>query len=78
MMMSEEYVIIGGTECPSCGSADLSCIDTFYNGPKDYCEEIQCLSCGGTWIDVYALTGYIDFAAKNIEEDRECTNCYSI
>ena len=60
----KEAYLKSGVRCPFCLSPDLSG-DEF-----DLCyavveQQVQCLSCGAGWTDVYTLTGLrVDFPPR--------------
>lgn len=55
---SEQYVAIGGSHCPNCGSENIeggSNSDT----DGDWCsKDVRCLDCKATWDDIFTLSGY--------------------
>jgi transcription elongation factor Elf1 len=52
----KEYLENFGTECPFCGSEDISTFDWDF-GIGEVWSRVRCYECKEVWIDVYKLTG---------------------
>ena len=56
-MTSEEYVKIGGTVCPFCGSDNVSGTEIDVDSGCAW-QDAGCDDCHKSWRDQYVLTGY--------------------
>jgi hypothetical protein len=63
----EEYVKACGLQCPACKSKELQCDTPQQDGAVIH-QNIDCLSCGAYWTDLYTLSGFSNFHEKDIEE----------
>lgn len=54
---SAEYVAKRGAACPRCGSKDIESGPLSADGDRATAD-VECHTCGRSWVDDYALTGY--------------------
>jgi hypothetical protein len=64
MMTEEDYVSHDGSRCPVCSSDS---IEAGRIGGESMSCEVECLSCGSTWLDVYTLVGYTDLLKGDLD-----------
>jgi hypothetical protein len=62
-MTNEEFVFIGGSKCPNCGSSDFNCSELHLDG-SDVWQDCICIDCLASWTDEFELTGYTNFKTK--------------
>lgn len=63
MTTNEDHVLMEGNFCPDCASRNIETCGTpeFDSGVAS--QQVECHDCGGTWKDIYTLSGYQDFEA---------------
>jgi hypothetical protein len=52
-----EYVAHGGTQCPFCGSHDITGDEVNIDAGSAW-QDVFCNDCAAEWQDTYTLTGY--------------------
>jgi formate dehydrogenase maturation protein FdhE len=67
-MTDAEYVAVHGIQCPVCGSTEIEGNDTDMGG-QTATQEISCLACESTWVDVYKLIGYDQLSDNSPEPE---------
>lgn len=55
----QAYIDKGGVRCPYCSSYDIEGGQFNTEGGGVY-QEVECLSCGKSWIDNYTLTAILE------------------
>jgi len=65
------YVLRGGKHCPYCGAEERS-LET--DGPlqadgPNAGQDVRCNECGGTWQDLFQLTGLGNFPDRDFVEE---------
>lgn len=67
---NEEYVAVGGNECPYCGGTDLYG-DSFDMERSTVSQKIFCHDCEAEWADVYTLTSYVEQVPPRNESEED-------
>jgi hypothetical protein len=68
--LSKEYLKKNYPICPNCGSEELDSVDsgeTDYNS-HIYYQDIYCITCGATWMEVYKLMGIEQFTLGETDD----------
>lgn len=52
----EKYLKKGGVRCPYCNSDNINTIGSLLEKYGKAAQDVQCLSCGKMWIDIYTLS----------------------
>lgn len=65
-LTDKQYVDSCGSQCPNCHKDTLEG-DSWSAEGDCATQEVSCLTCGATWLDVYNLVGYTDLELDNGE-----------
>ena len=58
-LTAEGYVEDAGMTCPACRAAEaVESAGQFEVSDRTATQQVRCLFCGATWVDVYRLTGF--------------------
>ncbi len=63
MLTKKQYAESCGVVCPACESDNVQAGDDIHDGGI-IIQEVECLSCGSQWNDIFKLTGYTDLVKK--------------
>jgi hypothetical protein len=63
-----QYIANGGSFCPHCGSFDISAPDGVSVEGAGGHQRMECSTCGGTWNDIYQLTG-VDLDPEDLKSE---------
>lgn len=64
-MTDEQYLAVHGCLCPSCGDSDGISGGSIQIDGGSASQTVVCNACGGSWTDLYKLSGYTDLDAPS-------------
>lgn len=67
----EEYRRAQGASCPACESEQIQGHSIEVNAGRAH-QEIDCLDCGASWSDDYALSGYSHLSTPDADTEEDC------
>ena len=68
--MTQKEFLKDFNQCPNCRSKEVEG-DSFEAGSRDAWQEVKCLSCGASWLELYTLSGYDNLWVPGKEQKKE-------